>query len=197
MGFFVAWDVLALEKWGSLRQKGLEPAPPHPLYIPQQFRTFVMPMKKLILLVSALLLAAITANAQFFEGFSVESYKITRVWPTSFRSVRGDVKTVVSNTGDERTLSGLTATVYRNGVPFAYGRGDDETVWVGRHQYLLKGYAKLAENVTTWQAIKAALAFKADEYTLDFNLTITHANGKVDYVVRKGVPLSNYLKRRR
>lgn len=154
-------------------------------------------MKKLILLISAFLACVLTAHAQFFEGFSVESYKITRVWPTSFRSVRGDVKTVVSNTGNERTLSGLTATAYRNGVPFAYGRGDDETVWVGRHQYLLKGYAKLAENVTTWQAIKAALAFKAEEYTLDFNLTITHPDGKVDYVVRKGVPLSDYLKRRR
>lgn len=154
-------------------------------------------MRKLFLVLAALLASVFVANAQYFEGFSVESYKITRVWPTSFRSVRGNVKAVVSNTADERTLSGLSATVYRGGVPFAYGRGDDETVWVGQHQYLLKGYAKLADNVTTWQAIKAALTFKADEYTLDFSLTITHADGKVDYVVRSGVPLSDYLKRRR
>lgn len=153
-------------------------------------------MRKFIIVISALLMGALAAHAQYFEGFSVESYKFTHVWPTSFRSIRGDIKAVVSNTGDERTLSGLSATVYRNGKPFAHGRGDDVTAWVGRHQYTLRGYAELAEGVSTWQAIKAAFAFRAEEYTLDFTLIITHKNGKVDYVVRKGVPITDYLRRR-
>ena len=152
-------------------------------------------MKKLLLIFLSLLLSAIVAQAQFFRGFSVESYQISLAWPTSFRSVRGNVKAVVSNTGDTRTLNGVQATIYRNGRRFALGTGEDVTFRQGRWEYLLKGLAKLADGVSTWDAIRAPFSFKASEYTLDFSVTITHADGTVDQVHRTSIPLTHYLRR--
>ena len=150
-------------------------------------------MKKLLFLL-ALLLCGNVAQAQYFKGFSVESYRISSAWPTSFRSVRGNVKAVVGNTGDTRTLSGVQATIYRNGRRFAVGTGEDVTFRQGRGEYLLKGEARLADGVSTWEAIRAAFSFKASEYTLDFSVTITHADGTVDQVHRTGIPLTHYLR---
>ena len=141
------------------------------------------------------LLVALTAQAQYFTGFSVQSYRIASAWPTSFRSVKGSVEATIGNTGDTRAMSGITATVYRNGRRFAEGTCDDVTFFQGIHTYTLRGRVQLSEGVTTWEAIRAALSFDVSEYTLDFTLTITHPDGRVDHVVRSGRPLSSYLRR--
>ena len=152
-------------------------------------------MKRLAL-IFVLCFTAIVAQAQYFTGFSVVSYRITSAWPTSLRSVRGNVAATVSNTGDTRTMSEITATVYRNGRRFAHGTCEDVTFFQGTRNYTLKGRVQLADGVSTWDAILAALSFNVAEYTLDFSITIRHADGSVDNVVRTGRALSDYLHRK-
>ena len=152
-------------------------------------------MKRIIILVLALLWT-VSAKAQFFEGFSVINYKITSAVPTSFRSAKGSVFVTVGNTGDTRKMSGITATVYRNGRRFANGTCDNVTIFKGTNGYTLNGRVQLADGVSTWDLIKAAFSFRASEYTLDFTVSITHPDGKTDYVVRSREPLTKYLRRR-
>ena len=153
-------------------------------------------MKKSITIVIALILTCISLKAQYFEGFSVKSYKITSAWPTSFRSVKGKVSASIGNTADTRAMSGITATVYRNGVRFAQGYCNDITFYAGTQSYTLSGWGELASGISLFEAIRAALSFNASEYTVDFTVNITHPDGKVDHVVRKDVPITHYLKRR-
>lgn len=152
-------------------------------------------MRKKLLLVLALLLMTLAARGQYFTGFSVESYRITSAWPTSLRSVRGNVQAVIGNTGQTRRLSDVEAIVYRNGRRFVVGTGEDTTFMKGRGTYVLKGRATLADGVSTWDAIRAAFNFNANEYTIDFNVTITYPDGHRDYVTRRGIPLVHYLRR--
>ena len=151
-------------------------------------------MKKFILII-VLLLAAFSAQAQYFTGFSVKSYKIASAWPTSFRSVAGSVSVTVGNTGDTRKMTGITATVYRGGKQFAHGVCSDVTFVHGTSNYLLEGTVTLAAGVSTWDAILAALSFDAAEYTVDFTVDITHPDGHTDHVVRSGMPVTHYLRR--
>lgn len=153
-------------------------------------------MKRMLLIAVALLLACLSANAQYFTGFSVKSYRIASAWPTSFRSVKGSVNTTIGNTGDTRAMSGIRATVYRNGKKFAHGVCDDVTFAQGVASYTLRGEVELADGVSTWDAVRAALSFSASEYTVDFTVDITHPDGRVDHVVRAGRPLTAYLHRR-
>lgn len=154
-------------------------------------------MKKIIFLfIGLFLLTCLSARAQYFEGFSVKSYKISSVWPTSFRSVKGSVTATVGNTKDARLMSGIRATVYRNGVRFAEGTCEDVTIAVGTHSYVFRGQVWLADGISTWDAIKAALSFNASEYTVDFVVDISHPDGTVDHVVRKDMPVIHYLRRR-
>ena len=151
-------------------------------------------MKKFILLCVVLLLAAFSAQAQYFTGFSVKSYKIASAWPTSFRSVAGSVSVTVGNTGETRKMTGITATVYRGGKQFAHGICSDVTFVHGTSNYLLEGTVTLAAGVSTWDAILAALSFDAAEYTVDFTVDITHPDGHTDHVVRTGMPVTHYLR---
>ena len=141
------------------------------------------------------MLVALAANAQYFTGFSIQSYRISSVWPTSFRSLSGSVTATIGNTGDTRKMSGITAKVYRNGKAFANGTCQDVTFYKGSSTYVLNGEVKLADGVSTWDAIAAALSFSASEYTIDFSVNITHPDGHVDHVNRTGMPLSHYLHR--
>ena len=151
-------------------------------------------MKKLILTILLMSVSAV-AFAQYFTGFSIESYKISSVWPTSFRSVAGSVTASIGNTGDTRAMSGIVATVYRNGKAFAHGNCEDVTFYKGSSSYVLNGVVELAKGISIWDAISAALSFSANEYTIDFSVDITHPDGKVDYVRRAGIPLVHYLRR--
>lgn len=151
--------------------------------------------KRLLLILIALIICSVTASAQYFYGFSVQSYRISSALPTSFRSVKGSVTASIGNSADVRTMSGITATVYRNGKRFASGKCDDVTFFNGIREYVLKGQVSLADGVSTWDAIVAAFSFKASDYTIDFIVDITHPDGKRDHVVREERPLTHYLRR--
>ena len=153
-------------------------------------------MQRFLAIVVALLGFALTARAQYFYGFSVESYKITSARPTSLRSVKGSVYTRISNTADTRTMRNITATVYRQGRKFAHGTCDPVTFFNGTFGYTLNGRVNLADGVSTWDAIKAAFSFRASDYTVDYVVDIHHADGTVDHVVRKGIPLERYLRKK-
>ena len=152
-------------------------------------------MKRLLAFFVALFAFAVAANAQYFTGFSVRSYRISSVRPTSFRSVNGSVTVTIGNTADTRTMSGITATVYRRGERFAQGTCEDVTFFQGTYEYVLSGQVALADGVSTWDAILAAFSFHASDYTIDFTVDITHPDGRTDHVVRAGMPLTHYLKR--
>lgn len=143
----------------------------------------------------ALIVSTFVAQAQYFQGFSVQGYRISSALPTSFRSVKGSVTANIGNTADTRTMSGITATVYRQGRRFAHGVCDDVTFFRGTREYVLNGQVSLADGVSAWDAIRAAFSFDASEYTIDFTVDITHPDGKVDHVLRSGIPLSHYLRR--
>ncbi len=87
-------------------------------------------------------------------------------------------------------------TVYRKGQLFAVGSCDNITIFRGTNSYTFNGHVELADGVSTWNAIKVALSFKASEYTLDFKADVKHPDGKVDHVVRSKMPLTHYLKRK-
>lgn len=152
-------------------------------------------MRRQILIVIVLLLS-FAAHAQYFSGLSVVSYKITSARPTSMRAVKGSVLATIGNTADSRTISGISMTVYRNGQLFAVGSCDNVTIFRGTNSYTFNGRVELADGVSTWNAIKVALSFKASEYTLDFKADVRHPGGKVDHVVRSKMPLTHYLKRK-
>lgn len=152
-------------------------------------------MKRYILIILALCLSCMAANAQFFHGLGVKSYKVTSAWPTSFRSVKGSVQATISNTDETRSIRNVRATLYRNGKAFAYGTCDDVTLNHGTATYTLRGRGELAPGITTWQAIRAALTFVVTEYTMDFSVDIANPDGTVDHVVRENRPVSHYLRR--
>lgn len=152
-------------------------------------------MKRVFLIVIALLWMSLSATAQYFTGFNLRSYKITSAYPTSFRSVAGSVKATVGNTGQTRTFSGVSATLYRKGEKFTVGTCDSITLFSGTGTYSLKGRGHLAEGVSTWEAIRAALSFRASDYTMDFSVDITYPDGHVGHVERVGRPVSYYMGR--
>lgn len=151
-------------------------------------------MKK-TLLILLLLLSCLALSAQYFTGFSLQSYKIKSLYPTSFRSLKGRVELTVGNTADTRSLSNVYVVLYRSGKKFAIGSCDDVTLRQGTASYIISGQGVLAEGVSTWDAIVAAFTFKASDYTFDFQVDITHPDGHVDHVVREGRPVSHYMQR--
>ena len=152
-------------------------------------------MKRLLSLLLVMIIGTVGAQGQHFYGFSVQSYRISSVMPTSFRSVKGSVTATIGNSADTRSMRDITATVYRNGRKFASGKCEDVVFYRGTIEYVLRGRVSLAEGVSTWDAIVAAFSFKASEYTIDFTVDIGHPDGRRDHVVRTGRPLSHYLGR--
>ena len=92
-------------------------------------------MRRLLSILLALIIGIVTAQAQHFYGFPVQSYRISSVWPTSFRSVKGSVTATIGNSADTRSMRGITATVYRKGKRFASGTCEDVVFYKGIRVY--------------------------------------------------------------
>ncbi len=152
-------------------------------------------MKKILVSFVIVILAVFSANAQHFSGLKVEKYSFDSVYPNSLRSVSGKVTLTVSNTGEARKVKDIKAVAYRNGVPFINGTCSDVSFQRGSKAYPLTGTVSLANGITVWTVIKAALFFNASEYTVDVTCTMTHENGSTEVVRKVGVPISNYIRR--
>jgi len=149
-------------------------------------------MKRFIIMLLALVVACASADAQFFSGLSVRSHKINSAYPTSLRSVRGKATVTVQNSGSARSFKDITAVIYRRGEPFFNGTCSDINAGKGTASYTLIGNVSLVEGKSVWDAIGAALSFRASEYTADVSFTVT-MDGKTQRVTRKGVAVSRYL----
>ena len=143
-------------------------------------------MQRFLAIVVALLGFALTARAQYFYGFSVESYKITSARPTSLRSVKDATELVRL-----RAAQAVTDAAFKHIVDFMKMH-----IFHGTFGYTLNGKVNLADGVSTWDAIKAVFPFRASDYTVDYVVDIHHADGTVDHVARKGIPLERYLRKK-
>ncbi len=128
-----------------------------------------------------------------FDGLSVKGYSIDSAWPASFRSVRGKATIKVNNSGESRDVSGITAKVYRNGALFAEGECSDVSFAKGQASYQLTGTVTLADGVSVWQAIGAALSFRPSEYTVDVYAVMVHEDGGREQISRIGVPVTKFI----
>lgn len=129
-----------------------------------------------------------------FEKLAIKSYSIDSAWPSSLRSVKGKATITVDNTGDWRSVSAINATVYRNSSTFANGTCSNVTFVKGTGSYTLTGLVTLAEGVTIWQAIGAALSFRPSEYTVDVYATMLHGDGSTEQIEKKAIPVTKFLK---
>ncbi len=150
-------------------------------------------MKRLYILLVAVL-ACVVMNAQTspFAGLKIVNYKITSVWPESFREVRGSVDVTMDNTHTQRVASNIRANVYRNGNAFVSGICSDVTFLKGQNKYTLNGMVKLADGISVWNAIGAAFTFDPNEYIVEITMMMTHEDGRTETIVRK-VPATRFF----
>lgn len=129
-----------------------------------------------------------------FSGLSIIGYTIDSAWPSSLRSVKGRATIKVQNTGDRRTVTSITATVYRNGSRFAEGQCSDVTFEEGVRSYSLDGSGQLSDGVSLWQAIGAVISFRPSEYTVDVYAVMTFGDGSVQRIVKTGIPATRFIR---
>ena len=155
---------------------------------------FALMDRFLTFLLSAVLSLTIAAENHPFDKLDVKQYSIDSAWPTSLRSVKGKASISVDNSGDRRDVTGISAVVYRKGERFAEGACDDVCFEKGEKTYSISGTVSLAEGISVWQAIGAALSFRPSEYTIDICAVMKHENGSVEQIERLGVPATRFLK---
>lgn len=155
-----------------------------------------MSYKKIIAAFAAMLLFAGAASAQHFDGLSVTgSYKINSIWPESFSAISGSVTVKMSNTGEERLYKNISAILYRNGTIFLNGFCNDIVVAKGESEVLITGRASIGSGVSIFTVLGSVLRTDLTAYTADIYFTDVAPDGTETPVARKGVPLSNYLKK--
>ncbi len=129
-----------------------------------------------------------------FSGLSITGYSIDSAWPSSLRSVKGKATIKVQNAGERRTVTSITASVYRNGSLFAEGKCSDVTFERGVRSYTLDGTGQLSDGVSLWQAIGAVFSFRPSEYTVDVYATMTFEDGSVQRIVKTGIPATRFIR---
>ena len=150
---------------------------------------------KVVAAAAAIFLLAGTASAQHFDGLAVKgSYKINSLWPESFSAITGSVTVKMSNTGEQRLYKDVRAVLYRNGSAFLDGTCNDIVVAKGDSEVMITGRASLC-GVSIFTVLGSALLTDLTAYTADLYFTDVAPDGTATPVERKGVPLSNYLKR--
>ncbi len=150
-------------------------------------------MKKFIVFLTAVFACVImAAQTSPFAGLRILDYKITSIWPESFREVRGSVDVTFGNTESKRVVRSIRANVSRNGSPFASGVCSDVTFLKGTNKQSLDGRVKLADGVSVWSAIGAVLSFNPAEYTVEISMVMTHETGGTETITRT-VPATRFF----
>ena len=151
-------------------------------------------MKKFFFaLLAAALLPAFEAFGQQFEGLNVQQYRFVRLRPVGMRSLAGTVEFTLDNTGEARSFHNLRGVAFKNGVPFMEGWCEDVLFQRGVHTYRVSGKVKLAPGVSVFSAIRAALSFHPENYTLNFSVTLGHENGRAEDILRRDLPVAHFL----
>lgn len=157
-------------------------------------------MKRTVAIVAALLVMLVTAPgaaAQILSNLHFNGYRITKVMPTSTRSVTGAMEIECQNDSLGFTMSNISGTVYKDGKPFL--RGDLSPIKVphGSSKVIVDcHYAALAEGINILDLLKS-ISFKPQDYTVDVSTTVIDTKGNKRLVAKQGVSASQLLTRKK
>ena len=156
-------------------------------------------MKRTVAIFAALLVMLVTAPgaaAQILSNLHFNGYRITKVMPTSTRSVTGAMEIECQNDSLGFTMSNISGTVYKDGKPFL--RGDLSPIKVphGSSKVVVNcRYAALAENISLLDVLRN-LSFRPQDYTVDVATTIIDTKGNRRNVAKQGVNAAQLLRKR-
>lgn len=154
-------------------------------------------MKRILFLIYATLLMlpllSLPAYAQL-AGIRIRGYTVESIRPASMHSLTGKVTVRIRNTGQARDLRNVSATLYRNGEKVATGRCSDLHFPRGDSDCTATGTIKLTGGVSVLEALRSVVARKASGYTLDIVCALIREDGSAETMVRRGIPVDNYLK---
>lgn len=154
-------------------------------------------MKRIAVLIVALFLAAAPqAWGQMLGKLHFNGYRITKVMPTSTRSLTGTMEIDCVNDTLGFTMSNISGTVYKGGKPFL--RGDISPIKVphGSSKVVVNcRYAALAENISLLDVLRN-LSFRPQDYTVDVSTTIIDTKGNRRNVAKQGVNAAQLLRKR-
>ena len=109
------------------------------------------------------------------------------------RSVRGSVWIDVTNPMEGVTVSEVSGTVYKRGVPFVYGLASDVYIPSGTRRAVISGRASLSDTASLWDVL-ALIAFDPNDYSVDLSVRITLDSGATRVVSKKNMPVAALLK---
>lgn len=144
-------------------------------------------------LLTAALFPAFEAFGQQFEGLNVQRYSFVRLRPVGLRSLAGTVEFTLDNTGEARSFHNLRGVAFKDGVAFMEGWCEDVLFERGVHTYRVSGKVRLAEGISFFTAIRAALSFHPENYTLNFSVTLGHEDGREENILRRDLPVTHFL----
>lgn len=153
-------------------------------------------MKKfLATALSAVLLLAfqIPSAAQLSMVSPGNSYKITKILPTSFSSLRGAGTVNVTNSGQTFRMTRIRGTIYKNDKAFLQGTASDVLVKSGTSTLSIDGLASLCEGFSLWSVIKS-LSFDLSQYKVDLSTVLVFEDGSTHLSAVTGVPVDKILK---
>ena len=136
--------------------------------------------------------SAEVCHAQFSK-LSFGKYGISSIRPESMRSVRGAVWIDVTNPMEGFTVSDISGTVYKNGVPFVYGSASDVHIPAGTARAQISGRASLSEAASLWDVL-ALIVFDPNDYSVDLSVRITMDSGATRVVSKSRMPVAALLK---
>ena len=153
-------------------------------------------MRRLILFTVAALLLLLAGESDARAQLSklhFKGYRITKIMPTSTRSVTGTMEIDCVNDSPAFTMSNISGTVYKDGRPFM--RGDISPIKVphGSSKVIVDcHYAALAEGIGIMDLLRC-LSFRQEDYTVDVSTTVIDQNGKRRNVAKKGVSVAKLM----
>lgn len=130
-----------------------------------------------------------------FSQISIGKYFIESIRPEGFSSVSGAVMLEVTNSGEGFTVSEITGTVYKEGVPFVTGKASNFHVGPGAQKLVISGRASLCPGASLWSVL-GLLFFDPEDYAVDIRLKVTTASGEVRVLEKKKLPVAVLLKLR-
>lgn len=154
-------------------------------------------MRRFILFTVAALLLLLAGGAQAHAQLNrlhFKGYRITRLMPTSTRSVTGTMEIECVNDTLSFTMSNISGTVYKDGEPFM--RGDISPIKVphGSSKVVVDcHYAALADGVGIMDLLRC-LSFRPEDYTVDVSTTVIDQKGRRKNVAKQGVSVASLMR---
>ena len=152
-------------------------------------------MKKLFILLVLAALSVALADECFaqFSNISIGKYSIESIRPEGFSSVKGSVMLEVANAGEGFTVSDISGTVYKEGMPFVTGQASNFRVAQDSQRLVVSGRASLCQGASLWTVL-GLLFFDPEDYAVDIRLKVTTDSGAVRVIEKKRLPVEVLLK---